>query len=325
MPPAKVKIERIASDRTRQNTFHKRKLGLLKKAIELTVLCDCDCAIILRSGPTVMCPEGKLSAYCNKDLEGMINEFMGEMPMKYYTNAEYSRFSKEDSDHPGHSEVAVELDDTALNTRAASASNSSNDVLAKAKDQGAAIQQQLQNLQNELASFQAPAVPVSATMSTNLSAVTFPVFSAEQAPALCDTASRKRSPPPCLAFGHMPGKEEEEQTNKRQCTEAPHHQQVTLGVEAEDNLSSLLEDFQMPPEGLSLRRELSSSLAPAGLRMGRETSWDLSSLFASSTPTAAPAAFLSPCNRMVTPRLVPPAVPGCPLLPALAAGQTLRA
>jgi len=36
----------------RQNTFHKRKLGLIKKAIELTVLTDCDCAIILRSGTT---------------------------------------------------------------------------------------------------------------------------------------------------------------------------------------------------------------------------------------------------------------------------------
>ena len=31
MPPSKVKIERITDDRTRQNTFHKRKLGLIKK------------------------------------------------------------------------------------------------------------------------------------------------------------------------------------------------------------------------------------------------------------------------------------------------------
>lgn len=86
MPPSKVKIERIVGDRTRQNTFHKRKLGLIKKAIELTVLCDCECAIILRSGPTVMCQEGRLSAYCNKDLEKMLKDALAEMPLEYYTN-----------------------------------------------------------------------------------------------------------------------------------------------------------------------------------------------------------------------------------------------
>mmetsp|Transcript_57313 Transcript_57313/g.134606 ORF Transcript_57313/g.134606 Transcript_57313/m.134606 type:complete len:255 (-) Transcript_57313:409-1173(-) len=95
MPPSKVKIERISGDRTRQNTFHKRKLGLIKKAIELTVLCDCECAIILRSGPTVTCLEGRMSAYCNKDLEKMLRDCLAELPMDHYTNAEYARFVKE--------------------------------------------------------------------------------------------------------------------------------------------------------------------------------------------------------------------------------------
>mmetsp|Transcript_14499 Transcript_14499/g.28967 ORF Transcript_14499/g.28967 Transcript_14499/m.28967 type:complete len:411 (+) Transcript_14499:153-1385(+) len=96
MPPAKVKIERIAADRTRQNTFHKRKLGLIKKAIELSVLCDCDCAVIVRGAPTVTCQNGRLMAYCNKDMETMINEFMAQMPMNHFTNSHYGRFSKED-------------------------------------------------------------------------------------------------------------------------------------------------------------------------------------------------------------------------------------
>lgn len=38
----KIKIERIKHDRIRQVTFYKRKKGLLKKAIELSLLCEAD-------------------------------------------------------------------------------------------------------------------------------------------------------------------------------------------------------------------------------------------------------------------------------------------
>lgn len=96
MPPSKVVIQRIEGNRMRQNTFHKRKLGLIKKAIELTVLCDCDCAIVLRSGPTVTCKEGRLMAYCNKNINEMLEECRPTLAsLNHFTNADYARFSKD--------------------------------------------------------------------------------------------------------------------------------------------------------------------------------------------------------------------------------------
>jgi hypothetical protein len=38
----KIKVEKIADERARQATFQKRKLGLIKKAMELSLLCDAE-------------------------------------------------------------------------------------------------------------------------------------------------------------------------------------------------------------------------------------------------------------------------------------------
>lgn len=43
----KIKIQRIQDDRNRQVTFLKRKNGLLKKAMELGVLCDCEVSVVI--------------------------------------------------------------------------------------------------------------------------------------------------------------------------------------------------------------------------------------------------------------------------------------
>eukprot|EP00286_Rhodomonas_abbreviata_P030004 CAMPEP_0181299828 /NCGR_PEP_ID=MMETSP1101-20121128/6561_1 /TAXON_ID=46948 /ORGANISM="Rhodomonas abbreviata, Strain Caron Lab Isolate" /LENGTH=297 /DNA_ID=CAMNT_0023405017 /DNA_START=58 /DNA_END=948 /DNA_ORIENTATION=+ len=95
MPPAKVKIQRIQDERTRQNTFHKRKGGLIKKAIELSLLCDCEVSLILKSGPTKTCKEGRVTAYCSKDLSLMLRETLTHLPMGVFHNDDYNRFAKD--------------------------------------------------------------------------------------------------------------------------------------------------------------------------------------------------------------------------------------
>ena len=43
----KIEIERIAVEKNRLGTFHKRKVGLVKKAIELSVLCDSEVFMVV--------------------------------------------------------------------------------------------------------------------------------------------------------------------------------------------------------------------------------------------------------------------------------------
>ena len=43
----KIKITKILDERSRAATFAKRKNGLLKKAIELSILCDCEIALVV--------------------------------------------------------------------------------------------------------------------------------------------------------------------------------------------------------------------------------------------------------------------------------------
>jgi hypothetical protein len=43
----KIQIEKIEDAKSRNVTFNKRKIGLMKKAIEFSVLCDCQVALIV--------------------------------------------------------------------------------------------------------------------------------------------------------------------------------------------------------------------------------------------------------------------------------------
>lgn len=66
----KIRIERIADERNRQVTFTKRKNGLLKKARELSVLCDAEIAVIIFSNSAA---QTRLHDYCSADLASVLN------------------------------------------------------------------------------------------------------------------------------------------------------------------------------------------------------------------------------------------------------------
>ena len=59
MGRVKLEIKKIENPTNRQVTFSKRRNGLIKKAYELSVLCDIDVALIMFS------PSGKLTQYSN--------------------------------------------------------------------------------------------------------------------------------------------------------------------------------------------------------------------------------------------------------------------
>ena len=58
----KIKIERIKSERNRNITFLKRKKGLIKKAMELSLLCDAEILVAIVSKDNK-----QLSVFCSDE------------------------------------------------------------------------------------------------------------------------------------------------------------------------------------------------------------------------------------------------------------------
>ncbi|KAL4192386.1 hypothetical protein AMTRI_Chr06g194060 [Amborella trichopoda] len=69
MGRGKVELKRIEKPNTRQVTFTKRRNGLLKKAFELSLLCDADVALIVFSST------GRLSEYSSQDINRIISKY----------------------------------------------------------------------------------------------------------------------------------------------------------------------------------------------------------------------------------------------------------
>jgi len=105
----KIQISRITDERNRQVTFNKRKFGVMKKAYELSVLCDCEIALIIFSS------SNKLYQYASTDMDKVLlkyteyNEPHESLTNKNIIDALNKKESKgglgspcgDDSDHEG--------------------------------------------------------------------------------------------------------------------------------------------------------------------------------------------------------------------------------
>jgi len=66
----KIEIAPIQNERYRQVTFAKRKLGVIRKATELSVLCDTDVAVIIFG------QNKKMSVYSSSPMNELVNRYL---------------------------------------------------------------------------------------------------------------------------------------------------------------------------------------------------------------------------------------------------------
>lgn len=69
MVRGKTQLKRIENETSRQVTFSKRRSGLMKKAFELSVLCDAEVSVIVFS------PRGKLSEFSSSSMQRIIERY----------------------------------------------------------------------------------------------------------------------------------------------------------------------------------------------------------------------------------------------------------
>ncbi|XP_076936660.1 agamous-like MADS-box protein AGL104 [Bidens hawaiensis] len=101
MGRVKLQIKKIENSTNRQVTFSKRRNGLIKKAYELSVLCDVDVALIMFS------PSGRASIFSgSKSIEEIISRYInlpeherGRLQNQEYLERALGRLKSEAQDH----------------------------------------------------------------------------------------------------------------------------------------------------------------------------------------------------------------------------------
>ncbi|KAJ3105697.1 myocyte enhancer factor [Phlyctochytrium planicorne] len=92
----KIKIAPIQDERNRQVTFLKRKFGLMKKAYELSVLCDCEIALIIINH------NNKLVQYASTDMDKILLKYTEyNEPHESRGNSDFLNLQDKDDDDDG--------------------------------------------------------------------------------------------------------------------------------------------------------------------------------------------------------------------------------
>merc|ERR1712093_597678 len=74
----KIQIRRIDDERVRKVTFAKRKSGLVKKAMELSLLCDCDIALLIFTPK----PDQKFYKYTSRGIKSVMDKLATNPPVQ---------------------------------------------------------------------------------------------------------------------------------------------------------------------------------------------------------------------------------------------------
>ncbi|UJR37851.1 hypothetical protein I4U23_030541 [Adineta vaga] len=107
----KIQISKITDERNRQVTFTKRKFGLMKKAYELSVLCDCEIALIIFNS------SNKLFQYASTDMDKILLKYTEyNEPHESRTNNDIVQIlNKKESKHLDQNDSDNDMEDESAN------------------------------------------------------------------------------------------------------------------------------------------------------------------------------------------------------------------
>jgi len=88
MVRGKIQLKKIENDTSRQVTFSKRRNGLLKKAYELSVLCDADVALIIFS------ERGRLHEFSSSNMQKTIERYLERSKEAQGNNVEVEQYTQ---------------------------------------------------------------------------------------------------------------------------------------------------------------------------------------------------------------------------------------